>query len=212
VHTFWPEAIAVYMQGLPTPSRVDPKGKRAGWQSEVHTQGDRDLEFVDAVLKTIRERHTVDDDRIYAAGLSNGGGFTYVLWAARPDVFAAYAPCAAILHGPEKLKLKLKPRAIFHIAGETDHTAPFELQEQSMAKVREINHCQDSAVVYAPGCKLYAPRDESGAPFVSLIHPGGHGAPPHTFELMIRFFKEHPRPSGSPEARTKPARKRAKAR
>ena len=32
-HTLWPEAIVVYMQGIPTPGRLtDPDGKRNGWQ------------------------------------------------------------------------------------------------------------------------------------------------------------------------------------
>ena len=34
IHNHWPEAFAVYMQGLPTPSPVDPEGKRSGWQVE----------------------------------------------------------------------------------------------------------------------------------------------------------------------------------
>ena len=38
----WPAAIAVYMQGLPTPGRTDPEGKRSGWQRTVGDQSDRD--------------------------------------------------------------------------------------------------------------------------------------------------------------------------
>src|SRR5262249_8227617 len=28
----WPEALVVYMQGLPTPSKIDPQGRLPGWQ------------------------------------------------------------------------------------------------------------------------------------------------------------------------------------
>lgn len=81
----WPEAIVVYMQGIPTPGRLtDPEGKRNGWQSDAGDQGDRDLKFFDAVLATLREKYKVDDRRIYSSGHSNGGGFTYLLWAKRP--------------------------------------------------------------------------------------------------------------------------------
>jgi polyhydroxybutyrate depolymerase len=191
VQKYWPEAVAVYMQGLPTASRVDPKGKKAGWQSMAGTEEDRDLKFVDAVLKTVHRKHAIDDDRVYAAGQSNGGGFTYVLWSARPDVIAAYAPGAAILRYPEDLKLK--PGAVLHIAGEEDRTAPIEMQRESMAKVREINGCKEKPVEWGPGCKLYQPKSKSGAPFVSYIHPGGHGPPANAFETIIKFFKEHPR-------------------
>src|SRR4051794_15442973 len=33
MHALWPEAIVVYMEGLPTPGAlIDPKGERNGWQ------------------------------------------------------------------------------------------------------------------------------------------------------------------------------------
>src|SRR5512141_1616546 len=45
--TVWPEAVVVYMQGLPTQSRVDPQGLRSGWQQRPGQNGDRDLKFFD---------------------------------------------------------------------------------------------------------------------------------------------------------------------
>jgi polyhydroxybutyrate depolymerase len=191
IPTLWPEAIVVYMQGLPSPSPVDPKGKKNGWQLAAGRQGDRDLKFVDAVLKTMHEKHAIDDDRIYATGHSNGGRFTYVLWSVRPDIFAAYAPCAAILLVSKSLALK--PGALLHIGGEKDRIAPFERQQESMAKVREVNGCDATAVDWAPGCKLYPPKTKEGTPFISFIYPGGHGVPRNSTELIIKFFKEHPR-------------------
>ena len=82
IQTIWPEAIVVYPQGLPTPTRIDPAGKRPGWQIAVGAQGDRDLKFVDAMLAAINKRYRVDKHRIYATGFSNGGVFMYVLWSA----------------------------------------------------------------------------------------------------------------------------------
>ena len=79
----WPEAILVYPQGLPTKLYVDPEGRGAGWQQEPGQNGDRDLKFVDAMLATLRQKFVVDDRRIYATGLSNGGIFTYLLWGTR---------------------------------------------------------------------------------------------------------------------------------
>ena len=43
----WPEALVVYMQGLPSPSKVDPEGIEAGWQNAAGDQNDRDLKFFD---------------------------------------------------------------------------------------------------------------------------------------------------------------------
>lgn len=40
IHDLWPEAIAVYLQGLNTPGRLtDPEGKKPGWQSGPGDQG-----------------------------------------------------------------------------------------------------------------------------------------------------------------------------
>ena len=84
------------MQGLNTPGALtDTEGKKPGWQKTFGDQDDRDLKFFDAVLATLKKDYKVDEKRIYATGHSNGGGFTYLLWAARGEVFAAVAPCAA---------------------------------------------------------------------------------------------------------------------
>jgi polyhydroxybutyrate depolymerase len=38
----WPEAISVYMQGLPTPGQLtDPQGSQPGWQAALGDEGDR---------------------------------------------------------------------------------------------------------------------------------------------------------------------------
>jgi polyhydroxybutyrate depolymerase len=142
----------------------------------------------------VRKKHTVDENRIYATGFSNGGGFTYLLWAARPKIFAAYAPCAAVLRPTESTKLE--PAPILQIAGETDQIALFEWQQKSMTQVREINGSQSVPVDWGTGCKLYPPKTEAGAPVVTLIHPGGHIIPPHSVEMIVKFFKEHPRKMG----------------
>src|SRR6185312_14576906 len=80
----WPEAIIVCPQGLNTPGQLtDPEGKLPGWQKAVGDMGDRDLHFFDAMLRSLQRDYKVDSRRIYATGHSNGGGFSYLLWAAR---------------------------------------------------------------------------------------------------------------------------------
>src|SRR5437667_7229463 len=66
---FWPEAIVVYPQGLPTPGIImDQKGEKPGWQREAGQEHDRDLNFVDAILATLREKYSADAARVYATG------------------------------------------------------------------------------------------------------------------------------------------------
>ncbi len=57
----WPEAIIVYMQGLPTKTSGDPDSDQPGWQHEPGEVGDRDLTFFDAVMARVRTVFQVDD-------------------------------------------------------------------------------------------------------------------------------------------------------
>ncbi len=186
IHELWPEAIVVYMQGLNTPGKLtDPEGKKPGWQPAQGDQGDRDLKFFDAVLATLKEKFKVDSKRIYSTGHSNGGGFTYLLWSERFDVFAAVAPSAAAGH----LGMKpLKPKPVMHIAGENDQLVKFQWQQLMMTRLKALNGC-DEATDWEKVCKLYPSK--TGTPVVTFIHSGGHQYPSEAPELIVKFFKQH---------------------
>lgn len=195
VHKLWPEAVVVYPQGLPTPGKLtDPEGKKNGWQSGAGDQGDRDLKFFDEMLKSLRKDYKIDDKRVYSTGHSNGGQFTYLLWASRGDAFAAFAPSAAV-YG--KGVRDLKPKPCLHVAGETDPLVKYDWQKLMIAAVKKANGCEDGGKEWAKAGKLvgtvYAPKEKDGAPLVTLIHPGGHEASPDAPELIVKFFKEHAR-------------------
>jgi len=183
----WPEAIVVYMQGLNTPGQLtDPQGNRPGWQAALGDQGDRDLKFFDAVLARLKQDYDVDSKRIYCTGHSNGGGFTYLLWLARGEVFAAVAPCAAVA----KYATQLKPKPVMHIAGENDPLVKFSWQQRMMDTVHKVNGCSAIGESWASQCTLYPSK--SGTPVVTFIHPGGHVVPPSAPTLIVKFFKQHP--------------------
>ena len=166
-HKHWPEAIAVYMQGLNTPVMLtDPEGKRPGWQETFGDQNDRDLKFFDAVLATLKNDYQVDAKRIYATGHSNGGCFTYLLWAARGNVFAAVAPCSAMAK-PE-FRQHLKPMPLLHVAGENDPLVKFAWQQRTIDEVRKINGCGEGQP-WGEHCTLYPSK--TGTPVVTYIHP-----------------------------------------
>lgn len=196
LHQLWPEAIVVYMQGIPTPGKLtDPEGKRNGWQHDPDENNARDLRFFDAVLATLKEKYNIDERRIYSTGHSNGGGFTYLLWATRPEVFAAIAPSAAASRSLRRASPK--PIPVMHIAGRNDPLVKFTWQELMMRLVRNINQCGQQGKIWAKDCTVYA--SEKGAPLVAFIHDGTHKYPAEAPELIVRFFKEHVRtiPSGT---------------
>ncbi len=190
LHTLWPEAIIVAPQGLNTPGRLtDPEGKKPGWQHTAGDHGDRDLKLFDAMLSDMKKDYKVDEKRIYSTGHSNGGGFTYLLWAERGDVFAAVAPTASAFarQGVDKLK----PKPAFHLAGENDTLVKYEWQVAMMKALRELNQCGEGEP-WGEFCTKYPSK--IGAPVVTYIHPGGHGFPQGAEAVIVKFFKEQAKP------------------
>ena len=183
----WPEAICVYMQGLNTRGQLtDPLGNRPGWQAARGDNGDRDLKFFDAVLARLKQDYSVDSKRIYATGHSNGGGFTYLLWLARGNVFAAVAPSAAAA----KYANQLAPKPAMILGGTNDPLVKFAWQKLTMDTVRKNNGCDTAGTAWAPLCTLYP--SANGTPLVTFIHPGGHQFDADAPALIAKFFKEHP--------------------
>jgi len=188
----WPEAVAVYPQGLNTPGKLtDLEGKRPGWQMEAGLHGDRDLRFFDATLSSLKQEYQIDERRIFSTGHSNGAGFTYLLWSERHDVLAAVAPTA----GAAGLLLRpsLKPKPAFILAGENDNLVKYEWQTSTIDFVRELNGCGEGEP-----CGKYCTRYPSkvDAPLVTYIHPGAHGFPrgPEAVDAIVKFFRETVKP------------------
>jgi polyhydroxybutyrate depolymerase len=185
----WPDAIAVYLQGLPTPGRLtDPEGKKAGWQHSPGDQSDRDLKFFDTVFDWLKKEHSIDEKRIYSTGHSNGGGFTYLLWAKRGDVFAAVAPSAAA--GAARLHKDLKPLPVMHLAGEKDELVKFEWQKATIDVIKKVNGC-DTAKGESWESKATIYQSKDGPPVVAFIHAGTHAFPSDGAALIAKFFQQY---------------------
>lgn len=181
MHVVWPEAMVVYFQGL------ERRRGLLGWQVESDA-GNRDLKLVDVALASLREQYNVDDDRIYATGFSNGGMFTYLLWAERPEVFAAYAPVAARLRPSVRPE---QPSPLLHVAGERDRVVSFADQEDAIEIAIQVNGVGDETARCGEGCTVYG--SATRAPVVTWIHRGAHTYPRGTVEVITSFFRDHSR-------------------
>lgn len=182
----WPEAIFICPQGLNTPGILtDPEGNKAGWVM-TDQSNNRDLLFFDAMLKTLRADYKIDNSRIYVTGHSNGGGFTYLLWATRGDEFAAFAPTAT---AAMKLVNKMKPKPALHLMGETDPLVKPWLQKLTYNAVLKMNGCSQEGVKLDSNMTFYKGKD--GNDVIIFIHSGGHQYPKNANEPIINFFKSH---------------------
>ena len=186
-HAKWPEAIVVHPQGLPTPSKlVDPQGKKSGWQQRKGEQGDRDIKFFDAMLKSLKEEYKVDEQNIFCSGYSNGGMMTFLLWSVYPETFRAFAPCACVALPGVPLTV---PRPAFFLMGEKDELVKPEWMRMSIVRLKALNKCEEGGTPWAPNTVLFP--SPINAPLVVLTHLNGHAIPQggKTDEL-VKFFKE----------------------
>ena len=188
-------SILVFPQGLPTISPlVDKEGRMPGWQTSVTSEGGRDIKLFDTILADLKKQHAVDDRRIYSMGHSNGAAFSYLLWQARPEVLAAIGSVAGSLRGDGKPTSSLP---VIHVAGEKDPLVKFTWQQATFAAVKRFNGCSEEGKPWAKegvlDATIYA--STKGAPLVTAIHGGGHEYAKGSTELIVRFFKENPKPA-----------------
>lgn len=193
LHELLPDAVVVYPQGVPTPGRLtDPEGKRSGWQAAVGDHGDRDLRFVDAMLATLRAELPVDGRRVHATGHSNGGGFTYLLYAARSADFASFAPSAAggVRHLRDGQPI---PRPLLHLAGRNDQLVRFDAQQRNVdALIADVGADAGAPWDAVPGATVH--RGKAGELVATWLHDGGHEFPAAAAPAIAAFFRATPKP------------------
>lgn len=188
IQTLWPQAVVAYPQGLDTATPVSPHG--AGWQFKAGDSGDRDLKLFDAMVATLSQQYNVEPRRIYTAGFSNGGIFSYLLWAERANTIAAVGEVAGRLDSAETLTT---PRALLAVAGTHDTTDPYAGQVDSINLARQVNGT-GAGVPCGPGCTIYPSPGGNKTPVKTLIHQGGHVVPPWAPLQIVTFFRFHPQP------------------
>ncbi len=182
----WPEAIFVYPQGLATPGALtDPQGRKSGWQSGLGAMDDRDLKFFDAMVADFIAHENADRLRVYCTGHSNGGGFTYLLWATRANVLAAVAPSAAAAGIRVNLS---KPIPAMHVAGRRDTLVKFQWQEMTMQRIRSLNGCVAVGTPVGESGMLFA--SSGGTPVLLWITDSTHRFDRSCVGQMMDFFRQ----------------------
>lgn len=110
---------------------VYPDGIGKSWNAlhgtgEAESRGVDDVGFVRALLGRLGERYAIDNARIYAAGMSNGGFFAHRLGCELSERFAAIASVAGEMSPAlSKICQPKEPPAVLIIHGTADRIAPF---------------------------------------------------------------------------------------
>lgn len=136
------DALVAYMQGVDNAWAPAPYAK---------TTGEQDLAFVDAALGQLSSEFAVDRARVFAAGLSNGGGFAAFLGCQRPQQFTAVATVAGAFY--EKVSESCSMIPMKHIdfhgtadtviayAGGSRHDHVYDSTAELMEDAAKRNRC-----------------------------------------------------------------------
>ena len=122
-----------------------------------------DVAFVRAVVEDLRSFATLDEERIYATGMSNGGIMSYRLACEAADLFAAIAPVAGTLN--YAACAPSEPVSLLHIHGTADAHLPYAggVGEESIAGVDFVSVADSvSFWVAANGCTSTPVETTSG--------------------------------------------------
>ncbi len=207
--------LAVYPTGTGRLSRVPTwnSGACCGYAMENKVD---DVAFFRVLIARLEKDYSVDPQRIYATGISNGAMMSYRLACELSDKFAAIAP----VEGAQDIPCHpTSPVAVIVFHGTDDHLVPFNggSTPYQMGSIRSDTPVLDTVAFWVKfdGCSP-APKHEETAEVHTDIYSGcragtgvalyaiqgghhmwpglriSHNNVPAT-DLIWAFFKEHPK-------------------
>jgi polyhydroxybutyrate depolymerase len=94
-----------------------------GWSVSLHD----DIEFIENLINLIMDKYSINSERIYSTGMSNGGFFSFHLACNLPASFAAVASVTGSMSYETFDSCNpRKPTPVMQIHGSLDVTVPFE--------------------------------------------------------------------------------------
>ncbi len=112
--------IVVYPAGTGTGPRM---WEMAGWRNPAQMP---DVRFIAALIDRLQKRYNIDPARIYADGLSNGGGMAFVLSCTLANRIAAIGAVAAAQLLPFNWCKDETPVPMIAFHGDADNIVPYE--------------------------------------------------------------------------------------
>ncbi len=174
--------ITAYPQGLP----VELLGREgAGWEIFA-TEGNRDLRFVEELIRQLGEELCLDLSRVYATGFSNGGFLTHLLACQMADRIAGIAPVGAgIVDVPCK---PVRPVRVIVHHGVRDERVNVERARALGDRWRSLNGCGSNGERRTDGCTVYK-GCVAGGEVAFCEHDLGHHWPAGAGERIWSFFE-----------------------
>ena len=121
---------------------VFPDGQNKAWD----TGGDKDLNFIKAIINEMNSKYGIDKKRVYVSGFSMGGMMSYVVANKMSDQIAAIAPVSGG-GAPSSCK---RPMPIIHTHGTTDDVVNYNNTVNTLKQWVPFNKCSSNSTVTKP--------------------------------------------------------------
>ena len=122
---------------------VFPNGIDKSWD----ISGNRDINFITALIDKMVTQYKIDRNRVYLSGFSMGGMFTYHAMNKIPDKIAAFAPISGYPINGATANSNVRPIPIIHTHGTSDDVVNFGGVQGSLNVWIKHNGCPTSAKV-----------------------------------------------------------------
>lgn len=195
-----------------------PTGRNEKWSVGPGVDGEVDREFIRNLIHHLQNRYTIDVKRIYATGISNGGGMANRLACDMADVIAAIAPVSGAYNFWRECNPS-RPIAVLAFHGTADKIVPYKgvgrgnvepsIQEWANAWA-ERNDCDLTPSVTAQTHevigKTWSNCKDNAIVVLYTIEKHGHSWPGsdllpnitskaiNATDVMWEFFLSHPLP------------------
>ncbi|MDP3760671.1 MAG: PHB depolymerase family esterase [Ramlibacter sp.] len=173
--------IAVYPDAWTAPG----KGQRASWNAgnccgDARARNVNDVGFVQQVVTHVFRQVSVDRERIYAAGVSDGGMMAYRLACDLPHLFRGVASVG----GSDSTAARCagdKPVSVLQFHARNDPRVPLASARATAVKWAELNGCSDKPrlVLEKAGayCEAWTYCRRQAAVHLCVTDTGGHSWP-----------------------------------
>ena len=122
---------------------VFPEGIDKSWD----ISGDRDINFIKALIDKMVTQYQIDRNRVYLSGFSMGGMFTYHAMNKIPDIITAFAPISGYPMWGTTANSNVRPIPIIHTHGTADDVVDFGGVQGALNVWIKHNGCPTTAKV-----------------------------------------------------------------
>src|SRR5258706_15866061 len=198
---------------------VYPDGLSNAWHDGPGAEGKADQQFIRDLIAALESQYSIDAKRIYATGISNGGGMTNRLGCDMADVIAAIAPDSGAYNFWQDC-YPSRPMPVLAFHGLDDNIVPYNGGtpkameppiEEWAASWATLNGCSASPTITTPVDTVtvhtwQSCKDNADVILYSLANHGhswpGSAVMPKSItsqavnatDLMWEFFKAHSMP------------------